>query len=398
MLRVLAVSTRYPDSLRPGFGSYVERQMLELAARPGIEVEVVVPLARAPFPLSRLDPRNRFDVLPREEMRRGLPVHRPRFAVLPRLGPTPRALARGLLPTGRRLHAVAPFDVISAEFSWPEGPAAAALGRALRVPVSIKARGQEFELAVPHPAKRRRILAAGLEAAGLLAVSEDVKSAMAAIGLPAERIKVHYPAVDTERFAIRDRAAAKAALRLTGPVLLTVGNLSWVKQQRLAIEALCHLPAATLIVAGSGPEEAALRKRARELGVSERVRMMGSLPNALLPAFYNAADVLLHCSSVEGFANVRLESLACGTPVVTTAAGEARRMVGGAAAGRVVAADPRALAEAAEALIAAPPDRAATRHAILEFTWQKATDQLEAHFRALAAPAGADRAETGGAD
>jgi teichuronic acid biosynthesis glycosyltransferase TuaC len=384
MLRILAVSIRYPDSMRPGFGSYVERQMLELAARPGVEVVVASPLGRAPFPLSWFDPRNRFDMLPRAEIRGGLHVHRPRFAVLPRRGPTPQALARGLFATARRLHAEAPFDVITAEFSWPEGPAAAALGRALGLPVSIKARGQDFEVPVARPANRRRILAAGLEAAGLLAVSADVRSAMVAIGLPAERIKVHYPAVDTERFAIRDRVAAKAALRLDGPVLLTVGNLSRVKRQRLAIEALRHLPGATLVIAGSGPQEAALRQRALELGVAGRVRMMGSLPNALLPAFYNAADVLLHCSSVEGFANVRLESLACGTPVVTTAAGEAGRAITSSDAGRIVAADPGAMADAARELIDSPPDREATRRPALEFTWRRATDQFEAHLRALA--------------
>lgn len=384
MPRILVVSTCYPDPMRPGLGNYIERQMLELAARPGIEVEVVVPLARAPFPLSRLDPRNRFDTLPRREIRGGLRLHRPRFPVFPGRAPTPRALASGLLATGRRLHAEAPFDVISSEFSWPEGPAAVALARTLGIPVSIKARGQDFELAIAHPAKRRRLLAAGLQAAGLLAVSADVRSAMVGIGLPADRIQVHYPAVDTERFAIRDRAAAKAALGLTGPVLLTVGNLSRVKEQRLAIETLSHLPGATLVMAGSGPEEAALRQRASELGVSERVRMMGSLPNALLPAIYNAADVMLHCSRVEGFANVRLEALACGTPIVTTAAGEAQRVISGPDAGRIVAADAVAMAEAANHLIASPPDRGATRRPALEFTWRRATDQFEAHLRALA--------------
>ena len=388
MLRVIAVSTRYPDRLRPGYGAPVERQMLELAARPGIEVQVLVPLARAPFPLSRFDKRNRFDTLPREEVRHGLRVHRPRFPVLPRFGPSSRALAFALLPTVRALHAEAPFDLVSAEFFWPEGPAAIALGRALGIPVSIKARGQEFELTVKRTGGRRRLLAAGLEAAGLLAVSEDVKTAMAAIGLPAERIEVHYPAVDTELFAIRDRAAAKAALRLSGPVLLTVGNLTRVKQQRLAVEALCHLPEATLVVAGSGPEDGALRRRAHELGVAQRVRMMGSVPHALLPAFYNAADVLLHCSAVEGFANVRLESLACGTPLVTTAAGEARRSVNRKEAGQIVPADPCALAEGARSLLAAPPDRTATRSAALDFTWRRATEQLEAYFRALAGGGG----------
>ncbi len=52
MLRVLALTSRFPDRLRPNLGNFVERQTLELASRPGVEVEVVAPIGRAPFPLS----------------------------------------------------------------------------------------------------------------------------------------------------------------------------------------------------------------------------------------------------------------------------------------------------------------------------------------------------------
>ena len=135
-MRVLVLSTRFPDRLRPNLGNFVERQTLELAARPGVEVEVVAPLAKLPA----------LDGLPREEVWKGLAVNRPRF---PRFGyfPSlrPRALAWRLLPLAKALRERFPFDIISAEFSWPDGPAAIAVGRALGVPVAIKARGMEFE-------------------------------------------------------------------------------------------------------------------------------------------------------------------------------------------------------------------------------------------------------------
>ena len=154
-------------------------------------------------------------------------------------------------------------------------------------------------------------------------MSGSVKQAMAAIGLPAERIAVHYPAVDTDLFRPGDRGAAKARLGISGPLLLAVGNLIPEKGHWLAVEALARLDGATLIIVGNGPERAALLARARRLGVAERLRLPGSLPHALLPAFFTAADVTVHPSLVEGFGNVRLESLACGTPLVTTAVGEA---------------------------------------------------------------------------
>jgi glycosyltransferase involved in cell wall biosynthesis len=378
MLRVLALSTRYPDRARPNFGIFVERQMVELAARPGVEVQVIAPIGQRPFSASPAG-------LPGEEMRCGLCVHRPRFLILPPLpGLRPWALARRLLPLARRLRARFPFDVLSAEFFWPEGPAAVAVGRALGLPVSVKARGMEFERRLQRPGLRRQLIAAGEAAAGLLAVSEDVRATMAAAGLPAERVAIHYPAVDLDRFRPADRAAAKAALRVVGPLLLSVGNLTREKQPWLAVEALSHLEGATLILVGSGPEETRLRRRVEELGLRDRVRMAGSLPNALLPAFYAAADVTLHCPAIEGFGNVRLESLACGTPLVTTAPGEARRLVRSPAAGRIVAPEPAAIAAAVREILADPPAAAAVRLAAEEFSWARSTAQLEAYFRALA--------------
>jgi glycosyltransferase involved in cell wall biosynthesis len=112
--------------------------------------------------------------------------------------------------------------------------------------------------------------------------------------------------------------------------------------------------------------------------------MFGSIPNELLPTFYSAADVMVHCASVEGFANVRLEALACGTPLVTTAAGEAERAVSTAEAGRIVKADPTDVASAVLDLLRHPPPRQAVRDAAKEFSWTRSTSQLAAHFRAMA--------------
>jgi teichuronic acid biosynthesis glycosyltransferase TuaC len=79
MLRVLTLSTLYPDSARPAFGLFVERQTLALAARPGVEVEVVAPAGLPLWPLT-LHPHYRAKArLPAKERRNGLAVHRPRF-------------------------------------------------------------------------------------------------------------------------------------------------------------------------------------------------------------------------------------------------------------------------------------------------------------------------------
>lgn len=384
MFRILVLTSRFPDRLRPNLGNFVERQTLELAARAGVEVQVVAPIGRALIPLSAGS--RVLDGLPGQEAWKGMAVHRLRYPTSPFFPALrPPALARRLLPLARAVRERFPFDVISAEFSWPDGPAAVAVGRALGVPVVIKARGMEFERRAEAASTRRQLLASGLAAQGLLAVSGSVKQKMAAIGLPTERIAVHYSGVDSELFRPGDRAGARSKLGISGPLLLAVGNLIPEKGHWLAVEALARLDGATLIVIGNGPERSALLARAQRLGVAERLRLTGSLPHALLPAFFTAADVTVHPSFVEGFGNVRLESLACGTPLVTTAVGEAERIVDRPAAGRIVEPDPKAIAEAVRSLLANPPPADAVRKCVREFSWARRSAELERHLAAAAA-------------
>ncbi|MBC7985904.1 MAG: glycosyltransferase family 4 protein, partial [Sphingomonadaceae bacterium] len=146
MLRVLTLSTLFPDSTRPVFGGFVERQTRGLVAREAVEVEVVAPIGVPPWPL-RLHPHyRRLAGVPARERWKGLSVHRPRFAVLPRIGDrhAPALMARRLTPLLRELRGRFSFDVIDAEFFWPDGAAAMRISRALGVPFSVKARGSDI--------------------------------------------------------------------------------------------------------------------------------------------------------------------------------------------------------------------------------------------------------------
>ena len=360
----------------------MERQTLELAARPGIEVEVVAPLGRSPLPGGA---RHRLDALPLREDWKGLTVHRPRFRQFPYLaGLRPSALAHVLKPFAAALRGDFPFDVICAEFAWPDGPAAVALGRAFAVPVLIKARGMDFEQRIGAIATRRQTLSSARAAQRLLAVSAELEEKMVAAGLPPAAISVHYPGVDKDMFRPGDSAAAKRRLGVSGPLLVTVGNLIGLKRQSLAVDALASIGEATLLVAGSGPEAAALQRQASRLGVSGRLRLLGSVPHPLLPSLFGAADVTLHCSAMEGFGNVRLESLACGTPVVTTAAGDAARIIDKPAFGRIVPANPSAIAAAVRELLANPAPRSVVRGAVHDYDWTRNAAELEGHLRAAA--------------
>ncbi|TFI58774.1 glycosyltransferase family 4 protein [Sphingomonas parva] len=386
MLRVLTLSTLFPDARRPTFGVFVERQTLGLAARADAAVEVVAGVGLPPWPLS-LHPHYRDRrALPRKEEWNGLAVHRPRFRVGPGLAArSGRALAAAALPCLRRIRARFPFDVIDAEFLWPDGVAAMHLSRALGIPFSVKARGSDVHYWGTRPEVRGQIVEAAYAAGGLLAVSAALKADMAALGMPEDRILVHHTGVDLALFAPRDRTEAKAALGIDGPLIASVGALIPLKRQHLVIEALATLPGVHLILVGDGPERRRLETRAASLGVADRVRFLGNRPHAELPALLAAADVMVLPSEREGLANVWLESLACGTPVVITDVGGAREVIDRPEAGTLAAPNSADLANAIAALLAAPPAQERVRRSAERFGWEKNSDALFEHLSAVAA-------------
>ena len=385
MLRVLTLSTLFPDADRPTFGIFVERQTRGLAARDDVAVEVVAPVPLPPGPLARVAHYRKRAALPLHEVRNGLSVHRPRCLHFPRIGARfqPALMAHALLPFLRELRERFPFDVIDAEFFWPDGPAAVRLGEALGVPVSIKARGADIQMWGQTGFGGRQLRTAGAGAAGMLAVSAALKRDMTALGLPGERIRVHYTGVDLDAFAPADRAEAKARLGITGPLLLTVGYLIPRKGQDLVIAALEDIPGATLLIVGEGPMRASLEAQVAARHLGDRVRMLGPRRHAELPALFAAADATVLPSSSEGLANVWVESLACGTPLVITDVGGARELVDRPAAGHIVERNPQAIAAGVRGLLANPPARAETRAAADRFTWHANTDALVAHLNGI---------------
>jgi teichuronic acid biosynthesis glycosyltransferase TuaC len=385
MLRVLTLSSLFPDAGRGTFGVFVERQTLGLAALPDVALQVVAPVGVPPWPLSRHPHYRTLAELPAREEHKGLIVHRPRFPVLPGTSGrfSPALMARALLPLLRRIREDFPFDVIDAEYFYPDGPAAMRLAAALGVPFSIKARGSDIHYWGGVAGSGRQIVAAGRAADGLLAVSAALKRDMVALGMPEAPIRVHYTGVDLEAFRPVDRAAAKAGLGVKGPLVLSVGYLIGRKGQALVVEAMRALPDATLLIVGQGPDEAVLRARIAELGFGDRVRMLGPLPHTALPALFAAADVMALPSASEGLANVWVEALASGTPIVIADVGGAREVLDRPEAGVLVPREPAAIGAAIAGLLAHPPAQEAVRAAAERFTWGVNAAALRAHLGGL---------------
>lgn len=385
-LRILSIATLFPDTARPNFGLFVEKSLRALAAQPGIELTIVAPIGLPPFPLS-LHPRYRaLRSLPRRDQWHGLTVHRPRFRLLPRIGArfNPAAIARAVMPIAR----TGAFDIIDAQFFYPDGPAAMRIADALGLPFSAKARGADISHFGHAPATAPQLLAAAGRAAGLLAVSDAMRRDMAAIGIDPDKIAVHYTGIDSARFHPGDRAAARAALGIGAePAILTVGALIARKGQALVIEALPALPGVHYWLAGAGEEDGRYRALAQKLGVAARVHFMGPVANADLPQLYRAADAVVMPSVSEGLANAWVEALACGTPIVISDAGGAAELVTSPIAGRIVTRSPAAIAAAVRAILDQPPAAADVAASLGgRFDWDRNGRELAEHLRRLAGP------------
>jgi len=377
-LRVLTISSLYPNAAAPNHGVFVENRLRRVVATGRAEARVVAPIPWLGVDLAPAAP------VPRAEIRHGLAVTHPRYLHLPKLGMTcqPAAMYRALERHVRRLlRAGHRFDLLDAHYFYPDGVAAVRLGRVLGLPVVVTARGTDLNLIPRFPAPRRMIVEAAHRAAGLVTVCAALKDVLMDLGVPGERVRVLRNGVDLELFHPGDRTAARQRLGLDGPTLLSVGQLIERKGHHLVIDALRELPEARLLIAGDGPERAALERRARALGVADRVRFLGGVPHGQLAEVYRAADVLVLASSREGWANVLLEAMACGTPVVATDIWGTPEVVADPAAGRLVRERTApAIVAAVSALLAAPPDRAATRRYTEHFSWDATVEGQLALF------------------
>ena len=395
MLRVLSLSTLFPSPPRAGFGKFVANQMRAVSrmaeAGTPVDLTMINPIGLPPYPLSLREPYRTLAACPDASMLGALTVHHPRFRLLPIIGgdSNPQRIAAAVLPLARRLHATAPFDLVDAQFFFPDGPAAIRIAADLGVPCTIKARGSDIHYWSTRPRALAQIRAAAQASTGLLSVSEALKRDMVALGFPADRITTHYTGLDRALFRITPRQEARVrladllglALPPTAPLLVCPGALIAIKGQRLAIEALRDLPQAHLALAGTGADEAQLRALASQPGLAPRVHFLGQVSHDVLPVLLSAADAVVLPSEREGLANVWIEALACGTPLVIPAIGGAREVVRNPAAGRIAERNGPAIAAAVSELLTAaiPQDEVAA--CVSGFSWEENARALVAFWQ-----------------
>jgi glycosyltransferase involved in cell wall biosynthesis len=384
---LVVLSTLFPSAPEPVAGIFIKERMFRVAKH--LPVTVVAP--QPWFPLMSWVRRWRPHYRPQRplfEVMDGIEVHRPRFFALPGLfrrfdGFSIALATHGLL---RRLRAEGRADALDVHFGYPDGYAGHLLARWLKLPYMVTLRGKEDRLR-SSPPLRMRMARALRDANKVVAVSSALREVAVELGARDEDAILIGNGIDLDKFHPLPRAKARARLRIPedARVLVSVGGLVERKGFHRVIECLpellkAHPTLMLLIVGAAGPEgdySPQLRQMIDGLGLQSQVRFLGGLPPHELKVPLSAADVFVLATRYEGWANVFLEAMACGLPVVSTQVGGNAQVVCRPELGTLVPfGDQLALTEAIDQSLRLPWDRDAILRYAAENTWDQRIDQL----------------------
>jgi glycosyltransferase involved in cell wall biosynthesis len=392
-MNVLTISTLYPNESQPVHALFVEQRVRAMAKR--FPVRVVCPIPWFPITQGMARYRHRKRI-PLRETRHGIEVHYPRFVSVPRfLKPLDGVfLALTCLWTAWRLRGTFRFDRIDANLAFPDGWGAIFVGRLFGAPVTITLRGHDVNDLPQFPVRRRQVAWALRRAGAVFAVADALRDGAIQLGAAPANTFTIGNGVDPEKFRPIDRAEARRALGLPldAPLVLSVGHLVERKGFHHLVNAWSRvrerLPNARLVIVGGPGEEGDFSQRlARtisEKGMGAFVTLPGAVPHEQLATWFSAADVLCLASEKEGRANVLLEAIACGTPIVATRVWGTPEIVTDERYGLLVdAVTPDVLGDAIVEALERTWDRDAIVAHAASFSWEGTAAEMDKVLRSL---------------
>jgi glycosyltransferase involved in cell wall biosynthesis len=327
MVKVVLITRMFPNEIEPYSGMFVYEQAYELAKR--TELTVINPVDRYPSLRRYRDLNRKREAIPRYRRFEGFRVYSPDYWYLPKLQAKYAHWNLALTVASAIMREARESQLIHIHNAMPDAFAGAVAGRILAKPVVVTCHGSDINIwaSAEHPRSRSLITRGLMSARCVIAVSNALKEKIKKLGISEHKIRVIGNGHDPDMFFPMDRTECrrKSGLPLDKMVYLSVGALKPVKGFSALISAYGQLKRLGLdfvaYIVGEGEERDHLASQIRHLGLEETVSLQGALPRKDVAEWMNAADFLVVSSVSEGMPCAVIESLACGTPVLSTPVG-----------------------------------------------------------------------------
>ncbi len=389
LMKILVFTTLFPNNVWPNHGVFVKERMAAVARLDGCELRVIAPVPY--YPPIRVGKRWRYSQVARSEVIEGIQVYHPRYVMIPKISMPLHGLMLFLpvLHFVKKLQAQFDFDIIDSHYVYPDGFAAVLMGRLLRTPVVVSARGSDINLFSRFSTICRFLKYALAGASHVIAVSSALQKAIVELGIPKNKISVIPNGVDGRKFkrmTQKQEARRELGLQRDAFLILSVGGLTPVKGFDVLIKAFEMVSSISdrqklyLIIIGEGTLRKTLEILISKLHLESHVCLVGAVPHEQLCIWYNAADIFCLASEREGWPNVILEAMACGLPVVATAVGGIPEILKDCEVGLLSERKPAAMAQRIREAMQKNWDSDRISRYALEHTWDMAAAKVRTVF------------------
>ena len=387
-MKVLVITTVYPNKAQPNLGIFVRERIKQLAKL--CDVKVLAPVPYFP-PAGILKDKYRYRVSS-FEYQQDIEVYHPKFLIIPGL----MKFLDGFLLylssvyAAKKIQKKFSFDLIDAHFAYPDGFAAVLLGKHFKKPVTITLRGTLNHL-IRYRIRKREIKFALKNANKVFSVSAYLSDLAKSLGVDESKFEVIPNGVDTTKFQPLDKFESRRKLGIPPDkkVIVSVGALVNRKGHHRIIEILPMLTKKysnllCLIVGGASVEgdmSEFLKDQVKRLNLENHVFLAGEVSHALVKEFLCASDIFALATQSEGWPNVFLEAMACGIPVVTTNVCGNHEVVREGETGLLVPfGDPNALLNAMDQALSQNWDREKLVNVARSRSWDKVAQEVYQQF------------------
>jgi teichuronic acid biosynthesis glycosyltransferase TuaC len=324
--KVLVLSRNYPNKATPILGLWVEGLVKHVSRL--CEIKVIAPTPYCP-PLPGLNEFTKFRSIERKRNSDGVEIFHPRFLTGPGYSTynlEGSAYYWSIRQQVDRLREEFPFDLVHANFGYPDGVVAAKLAARYNVPFIITEHASWIPWMNDYPQVRRQAVWAASRCAYHIAVSNFARQTIAHFTGETKKLCIVPNGVDTNVFKPLGVGEQKNPNQI-----LYVGLMRHVKGIDVLLHALSRLvkqqPELKLILVGGGvyrdyqTQVSALHRLAQELGIAKNVEFAGIKTPDEVARYMRESALLVLPSRKETFGAVLIEALACGTPIVATKCG-----------------------------------------------------------------------------